>query len=489
MALPSANGRRRAAAQHGHKMAAGHEEIGFDVVARGLSSARIVSAGSYFSMAINVHGQLVWWGGDPFGAQQLAAKLTAAAPEDPTEDGGAVPLSRSVSLDTTLLKLWIPRSGRVVQVSAGGRHGVLLLDTGDVLTFGENESGQLGTGDHLPVASPRAVEALRVARLRCTEVSAGRVHTLVIDEAGTLLAWGSGQNGALGRASLDDALAPVRVELLGSAASLKKTGRIVSVSASDHCLAVTENGELFAWGNGRDGQLGCGDLRSHRRPRRVDPLRHVRAVAVSAGHAHSLVLTSTGEVYAFGRGSSGQLGRAVAQSSSLPVRVELNPPVAIAQVAAGGDHSLFLTVDGLVLTCGSGEFGVLGQGGTAPNYTPQRIAAGFGLDKVTAIAAGFLHSIVVSEVRQTFTFGSNASLQLGEVAHAYSSVPRLVYGLLAADAGPRTRRAELAREPAHTVIRGHTGSSLSRAGRAVHGMSAFWSAVKAGARRGSAAQA
>ncbi|KAJ1622285.1 regulator of chromosome condensation 1/beta-lactamase-inhibitor protein II, partial [Pavlovales sp. CCMP2436] len=293
----------------------------------------------------------------------------------------------------------------VVQVSAGGRHGVLLLDTGDVLTYGENGHGQLGNGDRLPIASPRAVNALRAERVRCVAVAAGRMHTLAVDESGALLAWGFGKNGATGQRSLEDALTPVKIELRGSTAGSANPGRVQTVACSDHCLAVTADGAVYAWGLGASGQLGFGDLLSHSKPRRVEALREVRAVGVSTGHSHSLVLSEAGAVFAFGRGTSGQLGR----------KVHCPPPFFsfFLQVAAGGDHSLLLGVNGVVFTFGSGDFGVLGQGGTLPSPTPKKISAGLGIERVTAISAGFLHSIVVTVVRQTFTFGSNSSLQLG----------------------------------------------------------------------------
>jgi len=394
---------------------------------------RFISAGSYFSMAISTHGQLVWWGGDPLGAQQMAQRLADDLVDNAAKrfERAAAKATSSLAADQSPLKVWIPRTGRVVQVSAGGRHGVLLLDTGDVLTYGENGHGQLGNGDRLPIASPRAVNALRAERVRCVAVAAGRMHTLAVDESGALLAWGFGKNGATGQRSLEDALTPVKIELRGSTAGSANPGRVQTVACSDHCLAVTADGAVYAWGLGASGQLGFGDLLSHSKPRRVEALREVRAVGVSTGHSHSLVLSEAGAVFAFGRGTSGQLGRKVLESSALPVPVEMPPnQAAIAQVAAGGDHSLLLGVNGVVFTFGSGDFGVLGQGGTLPSPTPKKISAGLGIERVTAISAGFLHSIVVTVVRQTFTFGSNSSLQLGETLHAYSSVPRLVYGLL-----------------------------------------------------------
>lgn len=410
-------------------------------------SATSVNAGSYLSMAINAHGQLVWWGGDSVGATQLAAKARTAIVEvsdDHTQTKLAEQsAARGLDYEPALLKLWIPRAGAVVQVSAGGRHGVLLLESGDVFTFGENTYGQLGTGDFIPVTTPRAVDFFRVSRTRCAEVAAGRMHSLAIDTQGVVYSWGQGQNGALGLRSLDDCLTPTPVELLGQTESLKKLGHVISISASDHSIAITSRGTVYAWGLGSSGQLGLGDTRSHRKPRLIGGMHDAHVIGASCGHEHTLLLTRDGTAFSFGQGSSGQLGHGVREAELQPRAIAaLEAKGRVAQVAAGGSHSLFLLENGTVQSCGASAFGALGQGGFVKEaLVPREITGGYGIEKVMAVAAGFLHSIVVTIVGQTFAFGANSSLQLGETRHAYSSVPRLVYGLHAQTARDVSRFA------------------------------------------------
>jgi alpha-tubulin suppressor-like RCC1 family protein len=71
---------------------------------------------------------------------------------------------------------------------------------------------------------------------------------------------------------------------------------------------------------------------------------------VARGAAHSLALTDTGQVFAFGLGSSGLLGQGTTASSSVPVAVSgLTDVVAI---AVGANHSLAVTAAGEVWAWG-----------------------------------------------------------------------------------------------------------------------------------------
>jgi len=270
------------------------------------------------------------------------------------------------------------------------------------------------------------------------------MHTLAIDTQGVVYAWGMGKHGALGQRSLEDRMVPTPVEVLGHAESLKKVGHAISIAASDHSIAVTSRGTVYAWGLGTSGQLGLGDKLSHRKPRLIEGMREWHVIGASCGHEHTLLLTRDGVAFSFGQSMSGQLGHGAREAESVPRAVgTLQSKGRIAQVAAGGSHSLFLLEDGTVYSCGSSAFGALGQGGsTKEALVPKDLSGGFGIEKVMAISAGFLHSIVVTMVGQTFTFGANSWLQLGDTIHAYSSVPRLVYGLHAQTARDIYRLAQ-----------------------------------------------
>lgn len=65
---------------------------------------------------------------------------------------------------------------------------------------------------------------------------------------------------------------------------------------------------VFTWGRGEDGQLGLGDTSDQDEPTYVDALRGVGVRQIACGSGHTLVLTTDGEVYTWGRGDDGRLG-------------------------------------------------------------------------------------------------------------------------------------------------------------------------------------
>ena len=78
---------------------------------------------------------------------------------------------------------------------------------------------------------------------------------------------------------------------------------------SSHCLAMTQAGKVFAWGIGSSGQLGLGDDSDRTTP---TPLKigaqRAAIVAVAAGHAHSAATDARGQLYTWGDGGDGRLG-------------------------------------------------------------------------------------------------------------------------------------------------------------------------------------
>ncbi|XP_046701607.1 E3 ubiquitin-protein ligase MYCBP2 isoform X16 [Silurus meridionalis] len=86
----------------------------------------------------------------------------------------------------------------------------------------------------------------------------------------------------------------------------------------------------------------------------------LRAVQVSCGFHHSVVLMENGDVYTFGYGQHGQLGHGDVNSRGSPTLVQALPGPSV-QVTAGSNHTAVLLVDGQVFTFGSFSKGQLGR--------------------------------------------------------------------------------------------------------------------------------
>ena len=102
--------------------------------------------------------------------------------------------------------------------------------------------------------------------------------------------------------------------LLGSerAASIHGVrARVMAVCGRDFTVAVTEDGELFAWGDGRHGHLGLGAVLHQQQPARAggpEMFANQRIRLAAAGFCHLAVVAEDGAVYTCGNGGHGRLG-------------------------------------------------------------------------------------------------------------------------------------------------------------------------------------
>lgn len=118
---------------------------------------------------------------------------------------------------------------------------------------------------------------------------------------------------------------------------------IVQVASGDeHTVMLTEDGTVFGCGKGASGQLALepGETTDGYSGAsvftRITSMRHFKVLQVSAGLAHTLLLTEAGEPFAFGSNRSGQLGRRVTpqgDSFELPDLAQCFAPQRVAGLA------------------------------------------------------------------------------------------------------------------------------------------------------------
>ena len=202
-------------------------------------------------------------------------------------------------------------------------------------------------------------------------------------------------------------------------------------------LALTSTDQLYAFGSNQYGQLGVaagsGAPGANPVPRLLTLPGAVGHVAqIAAGSTHSLALTSTGELYAFGENQFGQLGRAAnsgtENANRVPERVSLpGASGQVVQIAAGYEQSLALTSTGLLYAFGGNRYGELGNatnvGTQIPNPTPAPILLPGASGQIVQIAAGVEQSLALTSAGQLYAFGGNRYGELGRAANAETPVP------------------------------------------------------------------
>ena len=83
-----------------------------------------------------------------------------------------------------------------------------------------------------------------------------------------------------------------------------------------HTLALTSEGQIFSWGDGDYGKLGHGNALTQKYPKLVPGILSSKVVVcVSAGYRHSACVTEDGQLYTWGEGDYGRLGELSASAS------------------------------------------------------------------------------------------------------------------------------------------------------------------------------
>ncbi|MDR9392178.1 MAG: hypothetical protein RI554_09145, partial [Trueperaceae bacterium] len=198
-------------------------------------------------------------------------------------------------------------------VGVGTDHAVVVDADGGVWAWGENRDGRVGTGSTTDVPVP--VSLTDAFPRPVTAVAAGAMHSLALDDAGRVWAWGAGADGRLGTGSTTDVHAPARVEGFGGR-------RIVALDAGRaFSVALDDEGDVWAWGDAAFGQLGQGNTDDAHRPVRVGGLP-APVVRIATGLTHVLAADGNDAVWAWGANDRNQAG-GTGDVQATPVRVPL----------------------------------------------------------------------------------------------------------------------------------------------------------------------
>ncbi|XP_038855947.1 probable E3 ubiquitin-protein ligase HERC3 isoform X2 [Salvelinus namaycush] len=247
-------------------------------------------------------------------------------------------------------------------LSCGDSHAVLLSEEGRVLcldkanilrpldnlygqvfTWGQNTSGQLGLGwGESSAMSPKPLKSL--SGIPLVQITAGGDHSFALSLSGAVFAWGKNTAGQLGLGDTTNRHAPAPVDCL----NLKKT--VLISCGGEHTAVLTKGGVVFTFGSGRYGQLGHNSLRDELQPRVVGQLWGSKVTQIACGRHHTLAFVGpSNKIYSFGHGEQGQLGNGVKIDQSVPLPVQLPDQIderKIEQIFAGGNHSFALCTHG-----------------------------------------------------------------------------------------------------------------------------------------------
>jgi alpha-tubulin suppressor-like RCC1 family protein len=165
----------------------------------------------------------------------------------------------SIDIKNDLNEVKIPLSGnKIIDVSSGLGHSLLLCDNGTVYSFGNNAYKQAGHNDSYEISNPVLIPNLyNVIKIICY---------------------------------------------------------------NNHSLLLTKDGLVYGFGDNHYCQLGFNDFVSARCPTLLPELKDI--IQISTGHYHSLALRNDGKVYGFGSNYHGQLGNSQHEVVSVPTLIK-----------------------------------------------------------------------------------------------------------------------------------------------------------------------
>ncbi|CAM9563936.1 unnamed protein product [Pylaiella littoralis] len=324
------------------------------------------------------------------------------------EVDGAVPDTVPFFTQVAIREPSFRPAGRVAlaQSGNGGEHLLVVTEEGELQTCGCNDSGQLGHGDVAKgYSSPRRV--VRLAGYRVAQVACSYSHTVIVTEDDRTWSFGGNAHGQLGHGDKSDRSVP-------AALSCFQGTRVLSVACGVyHTVVSVAGGGLYSFGKNDHGQLGLEGGESRLSPAR---LRTCSAAMkqLACGYHHTVALSEAGEVFAFGRNDYGQLGLGHRESTWQGGQVPDLAGKVITQVACGSFHTISLDAEGRVYPFGRNNHGQLGTGTREDSCRPCYVEELYN-KFVCQVAAGFYHTLCLTgpELAQSGGGGGNVVLHRG----------------------------------------------------------------------------
>ncbi|KAK9909040.1 hypothetical protein WJX75_006403 [Coccomyxa subellipsoidea] len=216
---------------------------------------------------------------------------------------------------------------------------------------GRNHNGQLGVGGTADVQEPQVMQVVR----RWAALSIGESHAAGVSGDNQTYTWGCNEHGQLGVAAGEPSDVPRKMNILRG-----WDVRAIACGA-EHTVAITPD-DVITWGSNSMGQCGQGDRAETDwvKPRSIKPLQSMFVCQIVCGRYHTLCVTATSQVFAFGCNSSGQLGLGDFQDRRAPCEVPGLWALPVVSLSAGDEHSTALTANGFLFAWGGNDRGQLG---------------------------------------------------------------------------------------------------------------------------------
>ena len=353
------------------------------------NSIKQVEASYLFSMILTNGGDLYGCGMNDADSRPLGTDVEMM--EDPVVGTNVVARPQKIAEDVAKIASSKFEASGGQSFSANSGHTLILKENGDLYALGSNDCGQLGQGDR------NKHSGLQYVMDNVVDISCSSGGSFAITEDGDLYFWGFMMEGLTLSSDYILELSPVKIlrdvkSVDGGAehvAALKYDGTVwcmgnacygalgngenrgfskefvpafsgaKAIRAGNDCtVAITEDNELYGWGNNSFGQLGA-DLTTNMEI--LSPTYIMSDVkSVDCGFGTTYVIKNNSDLWCMGWNYQGQMGLGYESHDGSPIYSLSN----VKSVSGGNTHALVLKNDGSMYGCGQNYYAELGNGAT-----------------------------------------------------------------------------------------------------------------------------
>ena len=216
--------------------------------------------------------------------------------------------------DETISEQRYPKQIRssIKDISAGEYFSLALDTNGNIWSWGDNSSGQLGNNSTTKGNNPQKIETELNTKFK--DISAGYNFSLALDIEGNIWSWGDNSSGQLGNNSTTSSLIPQKIQIENQI-SFK------SIAAGcKHSLALDIEGNIWSWGDNSSGQLGNKTYTNSLIPQKIQT--EVKFKEISVGLYHNMALDEKGNIWIWGENNAYQIGDGTQSKRYVPIKME-----------------------------------------------------------------------------------------------------------------------------------------------------------------------
>ncbi|KAK9675483.1 hypothetical protein RND81_11G010100 [Saponaria officinalis] len=226
----------------------------------------------------------------------------------------------------------------------------------------------------------------------------------------------------------------LRYLLAGEACSRREKSQ--AVAGPGHSIAVTSSGSVYSFGSNSFGQLGHGlssegNTSDECRPRLIRSLQGIRIIQATVGAGRTMLISDTGNVYAFGKDSFGEaeFGGQGTKTVTTPQPVESLKNIFVVQAAIGNFFTAVLSREGRVYTFSWGSDKKLGHQTEPSDVQPYPLLGALENIPVVQIAAGYCYLLALAcqpNGMSVYSVGCGLGGKLGHGSKTDEKYPRLI---------------------------------------------------------------